>query len=140
MVNELKKGFTENKAINSTGSANQMYLSMLRWQLLATVVVAVIVLLFAGIHASLSVVAGGFSVIIGAYLASKIAAKNSSQEAASVLINLLKAEATKIVVIAVLLFVVFKFYEQLVPLALIAGLAAAALFSGAALAKSDQAI
>lgn len=37
--------------------------------------------------------------------------------------------------IIVLLVIVFSFYKQLVPFALIAGLAAAALFSGAALSK-----
>ncbi len=39
-----------------------------------------------------------------------------------------------------LLFVSFKLYHQLVPIALIAGLAAAAVFSGAALAKTDKTI
>jgi ATP synthase protein I len=53
---------------------------------------------------------------------------------------MLKAEAVKILVIAVLLFLVFKLYQQLVPVALIAGLAAAALFSGAALAKVNEPI
>jgi ATP synthase protein I len=52
-----------------------------------------------------------------------------------VLINMLKAEAVKIVLIALLLLIAFKLYKQLVPMALMAGLAASALFSGAALSK-----
>lgn len=59
----------------------------------------------------------------------------NNKEASAILINLLKAEATKILVIIVLLVMIFKMYTQLVPFALIAELAAAALFSGAALSK-----
>jgi ATP synthase protein I len=56
-----------------------------------------------------------------------------------VLIRLLKAEAVKIVIIVLLLWLTFKFYSGLVPLALIIGLAGAALFSGAAIfAMNDQ--
>lgn len=114
---------------------------MMRWQLSATAVVAVLALLLSGMHACFSVFAGGLSVLVGAYIASRILARNEgNQEPSSVLINLLKAEAVKIVVIAALLFVVFKVYAQLVPFALIAGLAAAAIFSGAALAKTDKSI
>lgn len=58
--------------------------------------------------------------------------------AGSALLSLLKAEAVKIFVIALVLLVIFKFYEELVPLALIGGLACAALISGAALRTLDQ--
>lgn len=114
---------------------------MMRWQLSATAVAAILALLLSGMHAFFSVVAGGTSVVVGAYIASRILARNEGDvEPSSVLINLLKAEAVKIVVIAVLLFAVFKMYAALVPFALIAGLAAAAIFSGAALAKTDKSI
>ena len=110
---------------------------MLQWQLSATLVVMVIALIVSGLHASLSALAGGLSVTIGAFFASKIAQRNS-KVAATVLVNLLKAEAVKIVIIVVLLFIIFKVYKQLVPFALIAGLAGAALFSGAAMSKLDK--
>lgn len=127
--------------INNGLAINNLYSKMTRWQLLATLVTAVIAYLLAGLHAFMSVIAGGFSVLVGAYLASKIAARsNNKEEPSAILVNLLKAEAIKILVIAVMLFVVFKLYQQLVPVALIAGLAAAALFSGAALAKVNEPI
>jgi ATP synthase protein I len=120
---------------------NNAYNKMITLQLKATVVVAIVAYFLGGLHASLSVVAGGLSVVIGAWLATRVAAKTeNSTEASSVLINLLKAEAVKIIVVALLLFLVFKFYQQLVPFALIVGLAAAAFLSGAALAKDDRQI
>lgn len=113
---------------------------MARWQLIATLAVACIAFLLGGLHAFFSALAGGLSVLIGSFLASKIAANDAKKEAASVLINLLKAEACKIIVIALLLLGVFVLYKPLMPIALIAGLAAAAFFSGAALAKADKPI
>ena len=110
---------------------------MLRLQLIATVVVAILALAISGAHACLSAVLGGGAVIVGAFFGSKIA-QRSKHDATAVLINLLKAEAVKVIVIFVLLLIVFKVYKQLVPFALIAGLAAAALVSGAAMSKLDS--
>lgn len=126
---------------NNGLATNNMISNMMRWQMTATAVAAVLALLLSGMHAFFSVCAGGLSVIVGAYIASMILKRNEGNvDPSAVLINLLKAEAVKIVVIAVLLFVIFKMYVQLVPFALIAGLAAAAIFSGAALAKTDKSI
>ncbi|MBM3350270.1 MAG: ATP synthase subunit I [Betaproteobacteria bacterium] len=109
---------------------------MLKIQLIATLAVAVVAFLFSGAYAGVSAVLGGLSVVIGAYFASLVARRGENKtEASAILINLLKAEAVKILVIIILLFIAFSIYKQLVPFALIAGLAAAALFSGAALSK-----
>jgi ATP synthase protein I len=51
---------------------------------------------------------------------------------------MLKAEAVKILVIALLLFLTFKLYQQLVPIALILGLAASAILSGATFVGLDK--
>jgi ATP synthase protein I len=128
--------------MNDTSSGlatKKVFSNMLRWQLIATVVAAVAALLISGVHASISAIAGGLSVVIAAFVASKVAQRNS-KEASAILINMLKAEAIKILLIVILLFITFKVYKQLVPFALIAGLAAAALFSGAAMAKLDKSI
>ena len=117
-------------------NTDNVFSKMLRVQIIATLAVAVIALLISGLHAGLSALAGGGAVIISAFIASKVAERTAKNEDASaILINLLKAEAVKILCILVLLFVTFRLYKQLVPFALIAGLAAAALFSGAALSK-----
>ncbi|NOS96715.1 MAG: ATP synthase subunit I [Methylotenera sp.] len=107
---------------------------MLKIQLIATSAVAVVIFLFFGLHAAISAVLGGVSVLVGAYLASLVARRAEGlTDASAILVNLLKAEAVKIIVIIAVLMIVFVFYKQLVPFALIAGLAAAAIFSGAAL-------
>lgn len=120
----------------SASKSLDVFSSMLKIQLIATLAVTVIMFLFSGLNAGISAVLGGASVIIGAYIASLVAKRSANNsDASAVLVNLLKAEAVKILVIIVLLVMVFSFYKQLVPFALIAGLAAAAIFSGAALSK-----
>ena len=120
---------------NTTTAA--VFSKMLRLQLIATATVAIASLAISGLHAGISALLGGAAVIIAAFIASKIA-QRKSVEAAAVLVNLLKAEAVKVLIIIVMLFVTFKVYKQLVPFALIIGLAAAALVSGAAMSKLDK--
>ena len=120
---------------NTTTAA--VFSKMLRLQLIATAIVAIASLAISGLHAGLSALLGGAAVVIAAFVASKIAQRKSI-EAAAVLVNLLKAEAVKVLIIIVLLFLVFKVYKHLVPFALIVGLAAAALVSGAAMSKLDK--
>ena len=120
---------------NTTTAA--VFSKMLRLQLIATATVAIASLAISGLHAGISALLGGAAVIIAAFIASKIA-QRKSVEAAAVLVNLLKAEAVKVFIIIVMLFVTFKVYKQVVPFALIIGLAAAALVSGAAMSKLDK--
>ena len=122
--------------IQNTTTAD-VFSKMLRLQLIATAVVVIVSLVISGLNAGVSAALGGVAVIIGAFFGSKIAQRNN-KEATAVLVNLLKAEAVKIVVIFMLLLIAFKVYRQLVPFALIAGLAAAALVSGAAMSKLDK--
>ena len=104
-----------------------------RWQVIATALVALALLAFAGVHAALSALLGGALVIAGCYagVAVAVAGKSSNTKPSTLLITLLKAEAIKVVVIVLLLLVIYKFYAGLVPLALVGGLASAALISGA---------
>lgn len=114
---------------------------MLKLQAFATLAVSLCGLLIGGQHAATSALLGGLSVIVGAWFAGKIAQKGQHKtDATAVLLNLLKAEAVKIIIVALFLFVTFKSYHGLIPVALIAGLAGSALFSGAALAKSQAKI
>lgn len=127
--------------MSMTTTANttaQLSTAMLRWQVLVTMIVAVLSAVLSGVPAAISALLGGAAVILGAWVSSRIAARSAtSQQAGAVLVNMLKAEAVKILIIAIVLFAVFKLYQALVPFALVAGLGAAALFSGAALAKSQ---
>ena len=120
----------------SASITSDVFSKMLKVQLVATLAVAVVALLVSGLNASVSAVLGGASVVLGALAATAIAKRGANKEdPTAILVNLLKAEAIKILVIIILLVIIFNVYKQLVPFALIAGLAAAALFSGAALSK-----
>ncbi len=120
----------------SVTNTSDVFSKMLKIQLVTTLVVAVIAMFVSGLNASISAMLGGACVLLGASAAAMVAKRSANkQDASAILVNLLKAEAVKILVIIVLLVTVFKLYQQLVPFALIAGLAAAALFSGAALSK-----
>lgn len=116
-----------------------IYKQMSKWQLLATLVVALLAFFMAGIHAAVSAFAGGLSAVIGGFIGGRIAKTgDKKQEAGAILIAMLKAEAVKIIVIALLLFLTFKLYQQLVSVALIVGLAASAILSGATFVGLDK--
>ncbi|MEN9725354.1 MAG: hypothetical protein RLZZ98_863 [Pseudomonadota bacterium] len=117
----------------------EVYKQMVKWQVLATLAVVASVLVIAGVHAAVSAFAGGFSVVIGG-IAGALVAKSGDkkQQAGAILIAMLKGEAVKIFVIALLLFITFKVYSDLVPMALIIGLAASAILSGAAFFGLDK--
>jgi ATP synthase protein I len=104
-----------------------------RWQIIITVLISGVSLLVAGVFAAISALMGGATVIIGGYAALLMALRPNSGGATSALLTLLKAEAIKVLVIAFLLLVTFKYYRELLPLFLIGGLAGSALASGAGL-------
>lgn len=108
----------------------------LQAQSIATFVVALVGFVGFGQHAGISVLIGGLVVLIGTFVGTQITKKGSSlKTGGAVLVNLLKAEAVKIGIILIGLWLAFQYYQQLVPLGLIAGLAAGAIFSAVALSK-----
>lgn len=119
-----------NDSNNTTIS--RAYNKAVRWQVIATALVAIASFALVGSHAAISALMGGVSVIAGSY-AGVASTRKSSTDPSALLITLLKAEAIKIVVIVLLLLAIYKFYAGLVPLALIGGLAGAALIAGAGL-------
>ena len=81
----------------SASNTTDVFSKMLKIQVIATAAVALVALVLAGFNAGLSAVLGGASVIIGAYAASIIARRSKNKnDASAILINLLKAEAVKI--------------------------------------------
>jgi ATP synthase protein I len=123
---------------DNTGlTADDTFGGMLRSQLLATAVVAVIAFVISGMNAALSAIAGGLAVTVAAFIASKLAI-SKRKDAASALGSLLKAELIKIVLIVVFLYITITGFKALVPWALIVGLAAAAIISGASISKRSK--
>ena len=105
-----------------------------KWQSLSTLVIAVVAYAIAGESGLISALIGGGVVLAGSFIATRIARRSeNSTRAGAILINLLLAEAVKILVIVMLLWLSFKVYaDQLVLMALFCSLAAAAILSGSA--------
>ena len=114
------------------------YKKMIVRQLVFGIVVAIILGFMFTIHAGLSLLAGIMPVVLGLVVASPIANKKNKDNPASIVINALKAEAIKILLILVVLWLEFKFYSDLVPMALVFGLIAAALISAIAISNIDN--
>jgi ATP synthase protein I len=118
-------------------NAKNTFEAMSRSQVLATVLVAIILLVISGANAGLSAMAGGTSVVLAAFIASKVAV-SKRKDAVSVLGSMLKAELIKIFLIILFLFITIKGFKELVPWALMIGLAVAAIISGAAMGKRNK--
>lgn len=114
------------------------------WQLYAALLVALLGFAGAGRHGAQSALAGSVSVWLGVICAwlsmrqANAAVGSQNLNAGGALWVLLRAEMIKIAVIATLLWMVFKVYGALVPLALIGGLAVSALLSGAGLMRANE--
>lgn len=111
---------------------SRAFRSAARWQIISTLALAFAALILAGVHAAASVFMGGAAALIGGY-AGVVTTRNRGTTPGGILIALLKAEAIKVAATALILLLAFKLYKGLVPLALISGLAAAVLISGAGL-------
>lgn len=105
-----------------------------KWQIVSTVVIGLVALWLADMPGLISAILGGGSVLIGSFVASRIAIRSeNSNQAGAILVNMLIAEAVKLLLIVLLLWVSFKIYaDHIVVMALFSALAAAAILSGTA--------
>lgn len=105
-----------------------------KWQCISTTVIALVAYWFAGLPGLISAVMGGGVVLIGSFIATRIAKRSEKNtQASAILINMLVAEAVKILTIVLLLWLSFKIYaDHMVLMALFCSLAAAAILSGTA--------
>jgi len=88
--------------------------TVLRWQLIATAVLTLCAGLLAGAHGALSAALGGAVSISAGWASAVVAAKGKGQSAGEVLIGALRAEAVKIGLIIVLLWLVMATYGEVV--------------------------
>jgi ATP synthase protein I len=105
-----------------------------KWQIISTVSIGLIAWWFAGLPGTVSAAIGGGVVLVGGYIASRIAKRSENNtQASAILINMLLAEAAKILSIVLLLWLSFKIYaDHMVLMALFSALATAAILSGTA--------
>jgi len=104
--------------------------TVLKWQLLATVALALLAGILAGAHGALSAGLGGAVSVCAGWVSGLVAATGKGESAGGVLVTALKAEGVKLGVIACLLGIVLVFYaEVVVPVFLGSFIVTAVIFS-----------
>ena len=107
--------------------------------LIIEIILAFVLLFLMNWHASLSLLLGGLSVLVGILVSAPIAyRKQNADKPSGIVFNALKAEAIKILTIVIMLWLIFKFYDYKIPFVIVIGLGIAALFSGVALTKLEK--
>jgi ATP synthase protein I len=101
------------------GALRRPIRTVLRWQLIATAALTLAGGLLAGVDGALSAALGGAVSVCAGWVSAVVAAKGKAQSAGEVLYGALRAEAVKIGLIVLLLWLVLATYDSVVPLALI---------------------
>jgi ATP synthase protein I len=91
--------------------------TVLRWQLLATAALTIVAGFWAGAHGALSAALGGTVSFASGLAAAVVASLGKAKSAGDVLVAALSAEAIKIGLIVVLLWLVFATYREVVVVA-----------------------
>lgn len=87
---------------------------MLQWQLIATAALTLIAGFWLGAHGAFSAALGGAVSVCAGMASAYVAAKGSAQSAGGILVGALRAEAVKIGLIVVLLWLVMAAYDEVV--------------------------
>lgn len=106
--------------------------TVLRWQLIATLVLTLIAAAAVGVHGALSAVLGGMVSVCAGLVSGFVASLGKAESAGGVLIGALRAEGIKVGLIVILLWLVLVTYKDVVTLAFLGTFMLTALiFSGA---------
>ncbi len=113
--------------------------TVLRWQVMATVALAVIAGFLAGTHGALSAALGGLVSFAAGVAFAGVASMSRADSAGSAVIGALRAEAIKIILIVLLLWLVMTTYKSVVVVAFFGTfIVATVLFSAAAMVRDDE--
>ena len=97
--------------------------TVLRWQVVAIGVMTLILGLLTGAHGAISAILGGLVSICAGLAFSSVVCLSKADPLAGTLTAALRAEAVKVAIAVLLLWVVFAVYKQVVAIALVASLA-----------------
>lgn len=112
--------------------------TVLRWQLGATAAIAAVAAGLAGEHGAISAVAGGLISVVAGLASAAVAAMRGAKSAGGILVVALKAEALKIGLAMLLLWLVLANYEAaVIPAFLVAFVATMVIFSMAFFVHED---
>jgi len=107
--------------------------TVLRWQVVAIGVMTLVLGLLAGAHGAISALLGGLVSVCAGLAFSAVVSLSKTDSLAATLIAASRAEAVKVAIAVVLLWVVFAVYKQVVAIALVASLAVSVRLFGMAL-------
>lgn len=123
-MNELRYNFAASRGAKDSNAMirrlGRPVLTVLRWQIAATAALVVVAALVAGMHGALSALAGGLISITAGVAAALVASMGSKKSAGGVVMGALRAEAVKIGLAVLLLWLVLVNYGEAVVGALIA--------------------
>jgi ATP synthase protein I len=97
--------------------------TVVQWQLAATAAISLVAAALAGIHGASSAAAGGAISIIAGLSAALVASRSDAKSPGRVLVGALRAEAVKVGLAVLLLWLVLANYEKAVVAALIGAFA-----------------
>lgn len=107
------------------------------WQLTSTAILAVAAGFAGGLHASASVALGGGSIVAASAAYALVVGLSAPRSAGATVRVVVRAEAVKIALIVMELWLVFSLYRDLVPLAFVAAFIVAVLIGPVALLYRD---
>ena len=107
--------------------------TVLRWQVVATVVLAVVAGYIVGAHGAVSAALGGAVSFCAGWASGTVAARGKAKSAGEILAGALQAEAVKIGLIVILLGIVLATYDNVVAMAFLGSFIATALIFSMAL-------
>jgi ATP synthase protein I len=112
---------------------------VMRWQLIATLAMVLILGLIWGFHGAASALLGGFVSIVSAAAFAAVISRYRGSTAGGVLVTAIKAETVKIVLMISLLWLVMTLYKDVVAIGFIGTFVLTVLIFGMALFVTDDA-
>ena len=112
---------------------------VMRWQLIATLAMVLILGLIWGFHGAASALLGGFVNIVSAAAFAAVISRYRGSTAGGVLVTAIKAETVKIVLMISLLWLVMTLYKDVVAIGFIGTFVLTVLIFGMALFVTDDA-
>ena len=88
--------------------------TVFRWQALATAVIAVIAAIVAGMHGAISAVLGGLVAMLAGVAAGLLVQRGKAKTAGGMLVAAITAEAVRIALMLVSLWLIFLVYDKVV--------------------------
>jgi ATP synthase protein I len=112
--------------------------TMLRWQLYATVALAVVAGIWAGKHGAVSAVLGGIVSVVASLAYGVIVSRIGVTTAGNVLRIAMRAEASKIILIVIQLWLVLTLYKSINAVVFLAAFTVTVLINSMALVIRDE--